>query len=185
MPLTQTHPASKVSDRQRSQRFSKPPPIAYISMFLAGLLVAATVKSMHDLVIEWNQREILRRSSPDGSVEAVFVQPIVSYLGWPALFIIPKDGVVPAWGAVVRMSQTSEVPTLAWRNPQLLEMRFSRGCIEAFTNLWHSNEVSGGHFYVEVRLVPTSQFTCLKSAASAASSTQNLGSIVTAHASAG
>ena len=164
MPPQQITSASDASSLLKPERSSKPPPIAYVSMFLMGLLLAATVESTHDLVVESNQREILRQISPDGRVDAVLVRPIIGYsAASPALYIVQKGGIVPAWGAVVQMSRASGLPSLAWKNPQLLEMRFSRGCVESFTNLWHSNDVSSGRFYVEIRLVPTTQFTCLTS----------------------
>lgn len=140
----------------------RPPAIAYVSIFLFGLLVAAAAKTFRDFVIESNHRELLRVTSPDGGVDAVFVRSIIGYFGnASALYLVAKGDAAPAWGPVVRAANMAEVPRLIWKNPQLLEMRFDRGCIKSFSNLWHSTDIEKGRYYVEVKLAPGAQYSCI------------------------
>jgi hypothetical protein len=143
---------------------ANPPAIAYLTIFLAGLLAAATVKTMHDYIVELDHRELVRVTSPDGSVDAVSVRPIVRYFNAPsALYLVRKQDPAPAWGPVLRLTEDPESPRLVWKGPQLLEVQFERGCVEGFTNLWHSNDIEGGRYYIEIRLAPSAVFSCLKS----------------------
>ena len=141
----------------------RPPPIAYVTMFLFGLLVAAGAHALRNFAIECNQREVLRVSSPDGTADAVLVEPLVSWFGEaPSLYLVPRGDSAPAWGAVARVSSYGEVPMLDWASPQLLEMRLTRGCIESFSNVWHSSDIEDGNYYVEIRVDPESALTCIQ-----------------------
>ena len=139
-----------------------PPAIAYVSLFLLGLLVAAAAHSLSDFAIECNQRELLRVSSPDGRIDAVFVEPIIKYFGQAgSLYLVPKNEAAPVWGPVADISIIDRMPNLFWREPQLLEIGLERGCLETFSNLWHSNDIESGDYYVEIRLDPAQVFACL------------------------
>ncbi|MHB8381660.1 MAG: hypothetical protein ACYDC3_04895 [Candidatus Binataceae bacterium] len=140
-----------------------PPAIAYVSLFLLGLLVAAAAHSVSDSAIEVNHRELLRVSSPDGRIDAVLVEPIIKYFGKTlSVYLVPKGEAPPAWGPVMGISGVDRMPTLLWREPQLLEIGFERGCVERFSNLWHSNDIERGDYYVEIGLAPVGAFACLK-----------------------
>ena len=125
-------------------------------------MVSGIIKEAHDSAVESNQREVLRVTSPDGRLDAVFVRPIFSFLGYgSALYIVLRGESAPGWGPLVRGTAFNEPPKLAWSTPQLLLMQFDRGCVDRFANLWHSYDVDDGKFHVEIRLEPASGFTCL------------------------
>jgi hypothetical protein len=152
----------QISSRHEIGATQRPPAIAYVSMFLFGLLVAAGAKSLGDFAIEANHREMLRVTSPDGRVDAVFVRPAISYFGdFPALYLVAKGDAAPAWGPLLRVSRFGEPPRLVWKNAQLLEYQFARGCIHSFSNLWHSNDVEHGRYYVEIGLEPATRYSCI------------------------
>jgi len=48
------------------------PFIAYASLFLLGLLTAAANETLRDYISQWNQHDLVRATSPDGRVDAVF-----------------------------------------------------------------------------------------------------------------
>ena len=145
---------------------SKPPFIAYASLFLLGLLAAAAGQTLREYIVQWNQKEVVRVTSPDQRLDAVFVEPIWQYFGArSALYIIPKGEPVPGSGSVFSATRFGSPPGLSWKNRQLLGVRYRTGCIEGFSNLWVSSEVGNGEYYVEVRLEPAAAFTCLEDGA--------------------
>jgi hypothetical protein len=140
---------------------SRPPAFAYLFLMVLGMLVSGTLKIAHDTLAASNQREVLRVTSPDRRLDAVLVKPIIFASGGrPALYIVPRGEPVPGWGALMRGNFPVN-PALVWAAPQVLEMRYNAGCIEGFSNLWHSYDLDSGNYYVEVRLKPGRQFTCL------------------------
>jgi hypothetical protein len=161
MQLNQTHKAPRhIQDKDTAS--PNPPAIAYLTIFLAGLLAATTINLIHDYIVAANHRELLRVTSPTGSIDAVFVRPIFDYFNAAsALYLVPAQESPPAWGAVLRLSGDTDLPRLVWKGPQLLEVQFSGGCVQGFSNLWHSSDVAGGRYYVETRLVPSGSFSCV------------------------
>jgi len=145
----------------RLPRETRPPFIAYASLFLLGLLSAAGAATLRDYVRQWNQRELVRVTSTDGRVDAVFAQPVHSWFGKrAALYLVPKGDPVSPSDALLNGTAFTEPPKLVWRKPQLLEMIYGAGCINGFTNVWHSDVIEGGNYFVEVRLEPTRKFVC-------------------------
>ncbi len=145
---------------------AKPPFIAYASLLLLGLLTATAAETFRDYAIEWNQRELVRATSPDRRVDAILVEPIVKYIGnGEALYLVPKGDPAPGSDPVLRGSRFTRPPKLHWSKSQLLEVQYDRGCVAAFSNVWHSGEVEEGRYYVEVRLDPTANFACIVSPA--------------------
>jgi len=147
---------------QAAVRQSRQPPVfAYVFLMVMGLLVAGIIKTATDSLTASNQREVLRVTSPDRRLDAVFVRPKLSLLGTDAaLYIVPRGETAPGWGALVR-GDFRDNPDLAWTAPQLLQLQYGSGCINRFSNLWHSYDIDDGNFYVEVRLKPLGNFTCL------------------------
>ena len=140
--------------------------IAYASLFLLGLLTATAAETFRDYAIEWNQRELVRATSPDRRVDAIFVEPIVKFIGdGEALYLVPRGDPAPASDPLLRGSRFGRPPKLHWSKSQLLEVQYDRGCIGAFSNVWHSGEVEEGRYYVEVRLDPGANFACITSPA--------------------
>jgi hypothetical protein len=116
------------------------------------------------------QVEETRITSPDCRFDAVITrESIGGSLGgiyW-SLFIIPKGAAVPKdekksllYAAALRDEK------LNWKQNHLLEVRYDIAHIEEFRNLWGSNEVEDrgwrtGDYLIEVRLVPSSDFSFL------------------------
>jgi hypothetical protein len=147
----------------REHALRKPPPFAYLFLFVMGLVCSGIIKTMQDSIVESNQREVLRTTSPDHRLDAVFVRPIFNFAGYgPGLYIVPVGQKAPGWGPSIR-GNFREVPKLVWTEPQLLLVQYKSGCIDRFSNLWHAYDVDNGNFYVEVRLEPAAAFACLQS----------------------
>jgi len=143
-------------------------------MFLLGVILAAGYETVHEYAVAENQRELLRVTSPDGKVDAVFVGPIIRTFGEDsALYLVPKGEPAPSRESVIRGTGFKEPPALMWKQPHLLAMNYSHGCIDDFSNLWHAYDVDDGRYYVEVRLNPTRELTCIGDSASASSSNAN------------
>ena len=138
-----------------------PPVFAYISIFVLGILTAAGFAVVRDYVVGTNQKEVLRVTSPDGQVDAVFVEPRFSALGDSALYIVPKEEPVPARGPQLRASIFKEPPDLVWTRSHLLQVNYRSGCISGFTNLWHSYDLDNGTYYVELVLNSANDFPCM------------------------
>jgi len=129
---------------------------------MLGLLIAAGFETVRDSVVAWNQREVLRVTSPDGQIDAVFVEPVVHSVSQDsALYLVPKGEPAPARGPQLRGVDFKEPPALVWKRSHLLAINYSHGCIINFVNLWHSNDVEDGRYYVEVTLNPTVDFPCI------------------------
>jgi hypothetical protein len=139
---------------------STPPPIAFFTMFLVGLLTAAGVKAVRDYVVFLDQRETARLTSPDRQVDAVFVQPQIGITPSESLYLVPKGDPVPSWDPLLKITGLKQPLNVAWSRSGMLEVRYSRGCVERFANYWHSDDVAGGHRYVELRLIPETELPC-------------------------
>jgi hypothetical protein len=144
------------------RRDTHAPFIAYASLFLLGLLTAAAMETLQDYVTQWSQRELVRVTSTDGRVDAVFAEQSHGPLREVgALYLVPKGDPASPSGALFHGTAFKQPPKLVWRKPQLLEMVYGTGCINGFANVWHSGVVEGGNYYVEVRLSPTRKFACI------------------------
>ncbi|MGO9449426.1 MAG: hypothetical protein ACLQDV_00045 [Candidatus Binataceae bacterium] len=152
----------------------KPPFFAYLVMFLLGIILAAGYETVREYVVALNQRELLRVSSPDGKVDAVFVEPIIRTFGEDSVLnLVPKGDPAPAREPVIEGTNFKALPALVWKQPHLLAMNYGYGCINEFANLWHAHDLEDGRYYVEVLLKPTRELTCIGDGASASSSSSN------------
>jgi len=140
----------------------EPPIFAYVSLFLLGLFVAAGLQNVRDSLMRMNQHEITRISSPDRKLDAVFVTPLVAAFGHgSSVCLVPRGDPVPPWGCVLTGSSFDEPPSLSWQQPRVLSIGFKRGCIDAFSNLWHSNDIDAAGEMVQVRLAQPDGFACV------------------------
>jgi hypothetical protein len=138
-----------------------PPPIAFFTIFMVGLLSAAGIKAIRDYATDLNQREIARVTSPDKQIDAVFVQPKVRLITSESdLYLVPKGEPAPSWGPVLQITKVSELPIVSWTPAGMLEFGYRHGCVKKFSNLWHSDDSILGERYVEVRLAPSSEMPC-------------------------
>ena len=139
-----------------------PPVIAYVSVYLAGLLLSVGFQTFVDYMVVWNHRELARVTSPDNQVDAVFVEPIIGRLSKDsALYLVPKGEPPPASGPALRGTGFRELPVLVWKEPHLLAVNYSRGCIDNFSSLWRSEDIGDGLHYVEVQLNATTTLPCI------------------------
>ena len=100
-------------------------------------------------------------TSPDRHIDAIFVEPIVKSIGdGEALYLVPRGEPAPGIGSCSARQPVHQPADLRWSKSQLLEVQYNRGCIGAFSNVWHSGEVEEGRYYVEVRLDPGADFAC-------------------------
>ena len=140
----------------------KPPFIAYLSLFLLGLLSYTAAETFRDYAAQWNEHEAARVTSPDGLVDAVLIRPLSPTHASPiSLHIVPRGEPVELSDAMVRGSSFLTVPEISWSRRQLLLLTYNSGCIRDMTNLWHSPTVQGGRYYVELRASATTEFPCL------------------------
>jgi hypothetical protein len=147
--------------RNRASAASIPPPIAFFTIFLVGVLTAAAFKAVRDYALDLNQRETVRVTSPDKQIDAVFVKPALMLITSESdLYLVPKGEPAPSWGAVLRITNLKEPARMTWTRTGLLEFRYSHGCVQKFSNLWHSEEVWSGRRYVELRLAPETDLPC-------------------------
>ena len=146
----------------RLNQNTRAPFIAYASLFLLGLLTAAAMETLHDYIRQWNLHELVRVTSTDGRVDAVFAQSVHGLFGeGSALYLVPKGDPVSPSDALFQGSAFKEPPRLRWQRPQLLQIAYSAGCISGFTNTWRSDIVEGGKYFVEIRLAPAGKFVCI------------------------
>jgi hypothetical protein len=141
-----------------------PPVFAYVSIFVLGVLTAAAFAVARDFIVGTSQQEILRVTSPDGAVDAVFVKPRFRSIGDDAVYIVLKGEPVPSRGPQLRGSVFTPPPQLVWRRSHLLQVDYLHGCISGFTNFWHSYDLENGNYYVELVLNPANDFPCVDSA---------------------
>ncbi len=140
---------------------STPPPIAFFTMFLVGLLSAAGFEAARDYVRFLDQRETARATSLDRQIDAVFVEPEFRITSSESdLYLVPRGDPAPPWGAVLKVTGLKQPLNLSWTRTGMLEVRYSHGCVQGFTNFWHSDDLVGGHRYVEVRLIAETDLPC-------------------------
>jgi hypothetical protein len=144
------------------ERRSKPPLIAFVSLFLLGLLISTAAESLRDYTGLWNKREEARVTSPDGLVDAVLLRPIrYGDRSRISLHVVPHGEPVELSDVMVDGSSFEVAPAIVWARPQLLLMTYDAGCIDDLKTVWHSYWVNGGRYYVELRATASSMFPCL------------------------
>jgi hypothetical protein len=150
-------------DPAGENRRPTPPTFAYISLFLLGLLVAAGLQNIRDSIVRMNQREVVRVSSPDRKLDAVFVEPMIKAIGQgSAVCLVPKGDRAPVWGCVLNGSAFSDAPRLYWPQRRVLQISYERGCIDNFSNLWRSYDIDASGEIVDVRLVQPARLACIR-----------------------
>jgi hypothetical protein len=135
-----------------------PPPIAFFTVFLVGLLTAAGFKAIREYALDLNQRETVRVTSPDRQVDAVFVEPAFKLITRESkLYLVPNGEPAPSWGAVLRVTDLNEPVKLTWTRSGMVEFTYSRGCVQGFSNFWLSDEIRAS---IELRLDPVTELPC-------------------------
>ena len=156
--------ATKTKLLAREVQRSAPPAFAYLSLFLLGLFVAAGIQNIRDSLVRLNQRELVRTSSSDHKLEAVFVTPVIAAFGHgSSVCLVPKGDPAPPWGCVLTGNSFDTPPSLLWQQPRVLTIAFAHGCIDAFSNQWRSNDIDTAGETVEVRLAEPLHFACVGS----------------------
>lgn len=119
---------------------------AVASAVLLMALVACTGKSS----------EVGRFKSPDGVVEAVIVERASdATVATPIeVYLVPIG--TPVSGEPLLTGDRFENLFLTWREPRLLELRYTKGRVYKFTNFWQSADVDQFRYVVELRLKPSS-----------------------------
>jgi hypothetical protein len=101
-------------------------------------------------------REIARIQSPDAVVDAVLAERAVgATVATPSeVYIVPHGGKIEG-GPLLRADNMRDLK-LTWKQPRLLEVRYSKGRVFSFTNFWESADVQNWKYVVELRLLPAS-----------------------------
>lgn len=101
------------------------------------------------------EKELQRLTSPDGVVDAVLVEKLTNATdGIPYLVYIVPAGSHSLWHPVL-VGDDFVGFKLMWKNPRFLAVRFKKGRVFSFTNLWWSKHVDNFRYVVEIRLEPT------------------------------
>jgi len=109
------------------------------------------------------RKEIQRLASPDKVVDAVLVEITPVALGAITstaveLYIVPHDQRWTVESPLVTGDHWSQL-RIAWREPRFLEIRYARGQIFTFQNVWDSPHVEKFMYRVELRLLPDGKWT--------------------------
>lgn len=102
--------------------------------------------------------ELSRVTSPDSVVDAVLVRSnagATTGFGY-RVYVVPR-GRWPDYrtqGAQQFLADRVDSLSVHWREPKVLEIRYTKARIFDFTNFWHSREVDGFNYVVELKLVP-------------------------------
>jgi hypothetical protein len=110
--------------------------------------------------------ETARVTSPNGQLDAVIIREDGGGAagGWEwYVYIVPKaSGVDESKAHAIFNAGTLTGEKLVWNQEHLLEIQYDIAGINQFRNLWGSYEMnnrgsdSEGHYYVEIRLAPSS-----------------------------
>jgi len=107
--------------------------------------------------------EAMRVTSPDGKLDAVLVEDnaggALGGIFW-YLYVVPKGKTAPS-DATRRLFFADELTkgTIVWNKPHLIEIHYDRASIMQFRNISTSDE--NGLEYVELRLVPTAEYSLM------------------------
>ena len=115
--------------------------------------------------------EEIRVTSPDGRFDAVMTREaspagVLGSLYWN-VFIVPKSASAPKDEKhTLFTADVLRGEKLVWTQKHLLDIRYDFAEIDEFRNNWGENEVQDrgwrkGDYLVEVRLVPSSDFSLL------------------------
>lgn len=100
------------------------------------------------------KKQLERVPSPDGVVDAVLVAKLVNAtVATPYLvYIVPSGS--SSFRRPVLVGDDFVDLKLIWKGPRLLVIRFTKGEIFEFTNLWRSGSVQKFKYLVEIKLEP-------------------------------
>jgi hypothetical protein len=114
---------------------------------------------------EYAWSEEMRITSPTGQLDAVLNThrggPVTVGTKWYT-FIVPKGKKASSVGRDVLLAESMTGGKLFWRQPHLLEIHYDTAEILEFRNCWasddseHIGSIGHPHYYVEIRLEPTS-----------------------------
>lgn len=120
--------------------------------FLKGAFFLAIIASCTEPPGE----EVSRIPSPDGLVDAILIRKNVdATVATPYEICIVPTGSKVSCEALIRGDHFENL-NIAWKEPQLLEISYSKGRIFNFTNFWQSDKVQNFKYIVELRLKPLS-----------------------------
>ena len=122
-------------------------------------LLSMTLKA----VVKNRSNEAMRVTSPDGELDAVLVEDSSGgALGgiFGNVYVLPKGKAAPK-DATSRVFFADELTkgTIVWNKPHLIEIRYDKASIMQFSNVSTTSE--NGLEYVELRLVPSSEYSLL------------------------
>jgi len=107
--------------------------------------------------------EAMRITSPDCKLDAVLLEDAsggaLGGVFW-SVYVLPKGSAVPK-DASKRLFLADELTkgAIAWSKPHLLEIQYDKASIMQFRNISTKSET--GFEYVELRLVPSSEYSLL------------------------
>ena len=149
-------------DRQNFNKFG-------VGLLLVALGVCVGLFG-HDLVtrtfagqMNIHGTEAMRSTSPDGKLDAVLLEDTsggtLGGVFW-SVYVVPKGSAVPK-DALKRLFFADELTkgAIAWSKPHLLEIHYDKASIMQFRNISTKSET--GLEYVELRLVPSSEYSLL------------------------
>jgi hypothetical protein len=107
--------------------------------------------------------EAERVTSPDGKLDAVLVEDnaggALGGIFW-YVYVVPKGKAAPR-DATRRLFLADELTkgVIVWSKPHLIEIHYDKASIIQFRNVSTASE--NGHEYVELRLVPSSEYSLM------------------------
>lgn len=140
--------------------------------FFCGVAACLFGPRMFDALLGHDRVEEARVTSPDGQFDAVILREAyggaAGGLDW-YVCVVAKDSHPPSYlhssfPKYVFWAGTLDGGRLRWREPHVLEIGFDKAEVFYFRNLWGQYEIANtgpASFMVEVRLVPSSDFSLL------------------------
>ena len=123
---------------------------------MVGFAIISAIAAVLVFSCEPGKEQLKRLPSPDGVVDAVLVAKLVNAtVATPYLvYIVPSGS--SSFRRPVLVGDDFMDLKLIWKGPRFLVIRFSKGEIFEFTNLWRSASVQNFEYLVEIKLEPLS-----------------------------
>ena len=141
-------------------------PACVLDSFLVGALVAIGLPRLPafagDRILPLHLEEIVRVSSPDGSLDAVMIRdncgPLCSF-GYSA-FVVPRGEAAPKdLNRAVFQAYDMMREMLTWKQERVLEIAYEKATISKFRNISHpfgefDRKEKNWEYRLEIRLAP-------------------------------
>jgi hypothetical protein len=129
-------------------------------MARASVFIALLMLAVYAAYASPELKEVARVPSPDRQFDAVLVEVEVDAFGATVstpyrVYIVPTGSKKFEY-PIMKGAQFAEL-RLVWKDPQLLEIQYSKGQIYAFQNFWYFSREKHPMGIVEVGLAPTSE----------------------------